>query len=564
VSRGTGPDAVVIGGGHNGLVAAAYLARAGLRVLVLERRASVGGTVGTVLVRRGVRAPAVFPTVGRLHPSVARDLRLADHGLRLVAPAVALVAPQPEGPAVVFERDAEATAVRLAAFSAADAAGFLAIDRRVRALARLVAVLNATAPPDLRDPDLEGVLAGLQLGRAFRSLGRTDGRALLRWLPMAIADALADDVPAEPVRAALAWAGLRYAAFGPRSAGSTAWLLAQVAGTGAGVVGETVYARGGPGALAEALAAAVRAFGGEIRTEADVVRVLEADGRAVGVVLASGEEIRAPIVVSALDPKRTLLDLLDPVVVGPELRWRVGNLRTAGSTAFVRLVLRRLPRIPSLARAGGADDGAERLLRGRILVGATSLAALETAFDASKYGRWSASPMIEATIPSLVDPSLVEGARAGTHVLHAVVQWAPQRLRDGDWRADWAALVEAVVAAFEAVAPGFGDLVGASQVVTPADIEAEYGLSGGHVLHVEPGLDAFFLWRPLLGWASHRLPVAGLYLGGPGAHPGGGVTGLPGRNAARAVLADLGRRGGRVGGGSLRLVGAGLPNRGRV
>ncbi|GIW19919.1 MAG: FAD-dependent oxidoreductase [Chloroflexota bacterium] len=538
MSRPDRVDAVVVGGGHNGLVAAGYLARAGLRVLVLERRPTVGGTVETVTVRRGVRAPAVFPTVGRLRPSIVRDLRLRDHGLRLVAPAASLVAPQPDGPAVVLERDPEATAVRLGAFSAADAAGFLALDRRVRALERVVAALNGTIPPDLREPGLDEALAGLRLGRAFRGLGRRDGRALLRWLPMAIADALVDDVPSEPLRAALAWGGLRYAAFGPRSAGSTAWLLTQVAGTGTGLVGETVYARGGPGAVTEALAAAIRAFGGEIRTEAEVVRVTEADGRVVGVVLASGEEIRAPVVVSALDPKRTLLDLLDPVVVGPELRWRAGNLRTAGSTAIVCLVLRRLPRFPSLEAAGDA----ERLLRGRILVGAPSLAALETAFDASKYGRVSASPVLEATIPSLVDPSLVEGARAGTHVLHAVVQWAPRTLRAGEWRTERGTLLEAVVARLEAVAPGIGDLVGATRVVTPADIEAEYGLTGGHVLHVEPGLDAFFLWRPLLGWARYRLPVAGLYLAGPGAHPGGGVTGLPGRNAARAILNDLGRR----------------------
>ncbi len=537
---GGGPDAIVVGGGHNGLVAAAYLARAGLRILVLERRPVVGGTVGTVVVRRGVRAPAVFATVGRLRASVARDLRLRDHGLRLVAPQTVLVGLQPEGPAVVFERDREVTAVRLAAFSAADAAGYAAIDGRVRRLARLLAALNATTPPDLRSPGLEDALAGLRLGRAFRDLGRADGRALLRWLPMAIADALVDDVPSEPVRAALVWGGLRFAAFGPRSAGSTAWLLTQVAGTSAGAVGETVYALGGPGALAEALASAVRAAGGEIRTEAEVVRVLEAGGRVAGVVVASGEEIRAPVVVSALDPKRTLLDLLDPVVVGPELRWRAGNLRTAGTTAVVRLVLRRLPNVPSLAVVDGEP---ERLLRGRLLVGATSLATLEAAFDAAKYGRVSEQPVLEVTIPSLADPPLVAGARAGTHVLHALVQWAPRVLQGTDWSAARGALLEAVVARLEEVAPGIGDLVGASQVVTPEDLETEYGLTGGHVLHVEPGLDAFFLWRPLLGWARYRLPVEGLYLAGPGAHPGGGVTGLPGRNAARAVLADLGRRG---------------------
>jgi phytoene dehydrogenase-like protein len=224
------------------------------------------------------------------------------------------------------------------------------------------------------------------------------------------------------------------------------------------------------------------------------------------------------------------------VTLGPSLRWRAGNIRTPGTAAKVNLVLDGLPEFP----AAGGDA---RLLRGRILVGTTSIDDVERAFDASKYGRISESPVLEATIPSLVDPSLVAGAPERTHVMSVLLQWLPPGLSSEEWAGRRDEIGDLAIRTLETVAPGIGARVTARQVLTPADLEAEYGLTGGHPLHAEPSLDSFFLWRPLLGWARHRMPVEGLYLAGSGAHPGGGVTGTPGRNAAREVLADRRRRG---------------------
>jgi phytoene dehydrogenase-like protein len=333
----------------------------------------------------------------------------------------------------------------------------------------------------------------------------------------------------------LAWRGVRYTAMGPWSAGTTQVLLADAAGNDGGAVGETVFARGGPSALAEALAAAAREAGAEIRTGARVVAVTTDDGAVTGVALASGEEITAPAVVSGLDPKQLLTTLVDPVTLGPALRWRAANIRTPGRLAKVNLVLDGLPDVPA-----AGDDA--RLLRGRIQVGPTSSDDVERAFDPSKYGQLPASPVLEATIPSLVDPSLVADAPDGTHVMSVIVQWIPP-MPDGSDAAEWRdAIGDLAIRALDTVAPGIASRVTTRRVLAPEDLEAEYGLSGGHPLHAEPALDSFFLWRPLLGWARYRMPVDGLYLAGSGAHPGGGVTGAPGRNAAREVLADRKKR----------------------
>jgi phytoene dehydrogenase-like protein len=528
-------DAIVIGAGHNALVAAAYLARSGLRTVILERRDRVGGAADTSSLGRGIRVPTLAHTVGRLRPSVQRDLGLSRHGLSLVAPEVRVFAPSPDGTAVTLWADADRTAAALRDTGPHDADAYVAFDRRVRELGRFLDELGRLAPPDIAAPGLEDALAALRLGRTFRGLGRDGTRTLLRVLPMAVADLVGETFEDDALRAAIAWRGVRYGAVGPWSAGTASVLLADGAGNDGGAAGETVFARGGPGSLSDALAAAARGFGAEIRTGAEVVRITTRDDLATGVVLADGEELASRAVVSAADPKRTLLDLVDPVALGPSLGWRAGNIRTPGVVAKVNLAVRRLPTFPA-----AKDD--PRLLRGRILV-APGIDAMERAFDASKYGRWSQAPVLEATIPSLVDPSLVEGARRGTQVVSVIAQYAPYSLRDGDWGAGREAFGDAVVAALESVAPGFGDLVTHRQVLAPPDLERDFGLTGGHPLHAEPGLDQWFLWRPLLGHARYRLGLRGLYLAGSGAHPGGGVTGGPGQNAAREVVADLaGRR----------------------
>ncbi len=527
-------DAIVVGAGHNGLTAAAYMARSGLRVLVLEARPIVGGAAVTEELG-GVRVPTLAHTVGRLKPAVVRELELAKHGLSLIAPEVRLFAPQPDGRAVTMYSDLARSVEAMRVFSENDAASLVEYDRRVRSLSRFLADIGDEAPPDIAGPGLGDALMGLRLGRAFRGLGKQDAQMILRVLAMAAADFVAESFETEPVRAAMAWRAVRYTATGPWSAGSTSWLLADAAGNDGGAAGETVFAKGGPSALSDALAAAARAAGAEIRTGAGVVGITTADGAVTGVVLASGDEISAPAVVSGLDPKQLLTKLIDPVVVGPGMRWRAGNIRTPGTVAKINLVVDGLPEFP----AAGGDP---KLLRGRILVGASSIDDVERAFDASKYGRLPERPVVEATIPSLIDPSLVAGAPEGTHVISAIMQWMPPKQDAAFWNLQRDAVGDLAVGTLESVAPGLGSRVRARQVLTPADLEAEYGLTGGHPLHAEPGLDSFFLWRPLLGWARYRMPVSGLYLAGSGAHPGGGVTGVPGRNAAREVVADRKRR----------------------
>lgn len=525
------PDAVVIGAGHNGLVTAAYLAKAGLQTLVLERREKAGGALTTEEISPGYRIPAVAHTVGRLWGKVVRDLDLRRHGLTLNVPEVRLFAPQPDRGSITLWSDVARTAQELNRWSPSDAAAYAPFDRKVRALASFLAHLHASTPPDLKKPSAADALVGLRLARAFRGLGKKGGRELLRVMPMAVADFVAESFQTEALRGAIAARGVQFAAMGPWSAGTTAVLLSDSAGNDGGASGQTVFARGGPGALAASLASAARSFGAEIRTGADVVGITSSKGRAAGVALASGEEIPSRIVVSGMDPKRTL-GLVDPAAAGPSLVWRAGNLRLSGVVAKVNLALSALP----VFAVDGGDD-VERL-KGRIVV-APSIDYLERAFDASKYGRVSEQPYMEATIPSLTDPDL---APEGAHVISVLMQYAPYHRRDGDWDTERDGLGDLVLKTLEGLAPGISDVVVARQVLTPLDLERDYGLTEGHPLHGEPSLDQFFAWRPLLGHARYRLALPGLYLCASGAHPGGGITGGPGVNAAREILSDAKRR----------------------
>ncbi len=528
-------DAIVVGGGHNGLVAAAYLGRAGLRTLLLEQRESVGGALGTSEIAPSARVPTLAHTVGRLTPAVARELELSKHGLRLVQPAALATSVGGDGAPITLWNDPARTAAGLGAVSAADAAAWGPFDAEVRALASTLWRLLLMTPPDTKEANPDVLAAGLKFGWRYRQLEPRHAREFTRMLPTAIADYLEDNLQTDALRALIATRGVRYTAMSPHHGGTSAVMLTDSAGNHGGAAGETVYARGGPGALAAAIAEAARTAGVEIRTGAQVVAFRDDHESMQGVALADGTELETRVVVSGLDPRTTLQVLTDPETLGPELGWEVDNLRDKGVTAKVNLALADLPHFEGL----DGDDGATRL-RGRLVL-APSLRYLDQAADAAKYGRISEAPWLEATIPSLVDPLLVDGAAASgvKHVMSVLVQSAPYALRDDDWESQREPLGDLVVETLERAAPGISKLVVAREVCTPVDIEAQFGVSGGHPLHLEPGLDQWFAWRPLLGYARHRMPVKGLYLAAAGAHPGGGVTGLPGRNAAAAVLADL-------------------------
>lgn len=530
----TSYDVIVVGGGHNGLVCAAYLARAGRSVLVLEKRDVAGGVLATPELMPGVAAPGPVGSVGRLDARIARDLWLDTLSVTLVSSPARLTSIAADGRALTLWADPTRTAADLGALIRNDGAAYARLDRDLRIMAKFAARLAAAPPPDvekLRASDLRNALG---LWRGYRSMGSRLAHDFLRVLPMPVGDVVADYIEDDQLRAAIAWRGVRYTSLAPSDAGSAQVLLSDMVGGDGGVAGEMSVCLGGPQVLARGLARAAQARGAEIRTNAEVARVLLANGRVMGVALASGEEIGARHVVSGLDPGRTLLNLLDPVDLGPTLGWEAANLRQHGGTSAVLFALRDLPAFGGMS----AGQAAERLT-GRILFG-DSINVLDRAGDAIKAGRLPETLVLEAVIPTLLDASLLPSggpANGVSHLMSVLVHGTPYRLRDGDWDTGREALGDRVVAQLEAHAPGFAGNVVARRVMTPLDLERDYGLTRGHPLHAEPALDQWFAWRPLLGAARYRLPVAeGLFLCGSGAHPGGGVTGMPGYLCAREVL----------------------------
>jgi phytoene dehydrogenase-like protein len=523
-------DVIVVGAGHNGLVAAAILAGAGAKTLVLEARDVVGGRCVTEEIAPGFRCPAVLHTAGPLLGRVASDLELDRHGLKWLAPAVRVFAPSPSGPAVRIHDDPARTAACLRAVSAKDAAQYPHFAESFRRIGAAIAPVMTAEPPSVETPragDLWRLLASM---RRVRALGKRDAYRVLRWGPMAVADVVAEWFESDLLRATVAARGI-YASFaGPWSAGTGAALLLQAALDGQATA-PAAFPRGGMGALTAAMADAARAWGAEIRTGARVKHVRVKDGAVRGVVLANGEEISAHAVASGADPRTTLLGLVDASELGPGVADRVRGYRCTGSAAKVNLALSRLPRFAALA-AEGNDTAA---LTGRIHIG-PGIDDLERAFDAAKYGAVSERPTLDVTIPSLLDDSL---APSGAHVMSIHAQFAPYALRTGSWATGREELVRRVVQTLAEYAPDIEQTIVAHTALTPVDLEATYGLAGGHLLHGEPSLDQLYVLRPLLGWAGYRTPIAGLYLCGSGTHPGGVASGASGANAGRAILTDL-------------------------
>ena len=537
---------IIVGAGHNGLVTAAYLAKAGLKPLVLERREMVGGACITEEIHPGFRCSTLARGTGPLLPRIIKDLQLESYGLEALKPAVRVFAPNANGHSVCIYKDAKRTADGLTKVSTKDAKAYPDFITSFARIGRALAPLLTMTPPSIDAPSKRELWNLAGLGLKVRGLGRKDEYRLLRYGPMAVADLAAEWFETEPLRAVVAARGIFGAFAGPWSAGTSVGLLLQAA-TDGHAIAPASFVKGGMGALAQALAKAATEAGAEIRTHAEVAEVQIKNGKAIGVVLSSGKEIPAQAVISNADPKTTFLKLVDPAALDPSFLQKMQNYRAHGTVAKVNLALSVLPKFSSLTGKVASEK-----LSGRIHIG-PDIDYLERAFDAAKYGDFSPRPYLDITIPSLNDSSL---APKGAHVMSIHAQFAPSRL-DGYARASLAAsstpeacvpniwdsrreeLGDVIVTTLADYAPNLNELIVARQVLTPLDLERTFGLAGGHIHHGEMSLDQLFTFRPLIGWAQYRTPIKGLYLCGSGTHPGGGVTGAPGFNASREIIKDM-------------------------
>jgi phytoene dehydrogenase-like protein len=521
-------DIIIVGGGHNGLVSAFYLAKAGYKPLVIERRAQPGGAAITEEFHPGFKCSTLAHVAGPIRPDIVRDMQLEKHGLKLITPDVGVLALSPDGRALALYNDTGKSAQEIAKFSQKDAAKYSDFQQSLGRMGKVIGDALTLAPPNIDDPSRGDLWGMLQTGRAIRKLGKKDMFRLLRWGPMAVADLVAEYFETELLRATIAARGIFGTFLGPWSAGSSLVLLIRAAGDNH-PAGSSHFAVGGIGAVTRAMADAAKQAGAEIRSGADVAEILVKDGTALGVVLSTGEEIKAKAVVSNADPKRTLLKLVDPTHLAPDFVQKLQNYRMPGTVAKLNLALSALPTFTAL---NGSANGA---LSGRIHIG-PEIDYLERAFDESKYGDFSRHPYLEVAIPSLTDSSL---APPGKHVMSVYMQYAPFKLKGTDWESQRAALGDTVVKTLAQYAPNLPELISHLQIITPQDLENVYGLTNGHIFHGELSLDQFFTMRPLLDWARYKTPIANLYLCGSGTHPGAGLTGGSGANAAREILKHL-------------------------
>ena len=523
-------DVVIIGAGHNGLVAAYYLAKAGFRPLMLERHPQVGGCAITGEFHPGFRCSTLAHATGPVRPDVVADMNLASHGLKTYVPDVRVLSLAPDGRHLALHSDTGRTQQELAKYSMKEAANYAEFQQALAHIAAVLDYLMCITPPDIDEPMSGNLMDLLRTGQKIRGLDEKDFYRLLRWMPMAVADLVAEWFSTELVRATIAAQGIFGTFLGPWSAGSGATFLLRTAADG-NPAGAATYVTGGTGTLTTAMAIAAQSAGVEIRAGMEVEQVGVKDGVATGVVLRNGQEINAGSVISDADPKRTLLGLVDPQWLEPSFLQRLQNYRMQGTVAKVNLALSGLPALKG-------TDGNIALLGGRIQV-SPEIDYLERAFDASKYGEFSQHPYLEATIPTLHDSSL---APAGKHVMSIYMQYAPYGLRNGDWDTRRDALGDVVVNTLAEYSPDLPGMIEGREIITPKDLERTYGLTGGHIFHGELALDQLFTMRPLLDWARYRTPIKGLYLCGSGTHPGIGLTGGSGANAAHEIVKELQRK----------------------
>jgi phytoene dehydrogenase-like protein len=521
-------DAIIVGGGHNGLVTAAYLAKAGLRVLVLEARELVGGCAVTEEIWPGYRVSTASYLSSLMQGKIVRELELERFGYVVDPKDPAFFSPFPDGRHLFMWQDRARTIAEIAKFSKRDAETYPKYEEHLERLATVAESLLLTTPPDFPPRGAGDFIEYLKLAGRLRGLSRNEVVGLVKVFTQSAADFLNEWFESEEIKVTLATDGVIGANGGPRSPGTAYILLHHCMGGAGGVRGLWGFVRGGMGAISEAIAASARSKGALIRTNATVEKILVRHGHARGVVLHDGEEIEAPIIASNLDPRRTFLQLLDSSDLPEEFLAGIRRFRTEGTSLKMNLALSGLPDFKAFPGTPGPQHKATMHL-------CPSIEYVERAWDDAKYGRPSRSPLIEMTIPTMYDPSL---APKGRHIMGIFLQYAPYTLKDTDWDSEREPYTDRVLDVIEEYCPNIRQIVIDHQTLTPLDLERRFGLTGGNIFHGEMSLDQMFVLRPLAGWAKYRTPVRGLYLCGSGAHPGGGVMGAPGHNAAREILRD--------------------------
>jgi phytoene dehydrogenase-like protein len=519
-------DVVIIGGGHNGLVTAAYLAKAGKKVLVLERRHVLGGAAVTEEVFPGFRFSVCSYVVSLLRPEIIRDLDLPRHGLEIL-PLDGTFTPL-EGNHLWRMNDHARTRREIYRWSPTDAEAYDEYAKAMVDMARFVKPILSMVPPDPLSFDVPGFLRLASLGRRFQKLSRTDQHNLIQLMTMSAADMLDQWFETDPLKATMSASGIIGTFLGVRSPGTAYVLLHHYMGEIDGAFRSWGFSRGGTGGISLAIAGAAREAGAELRTETGVARIKTKGGRATGVVLENGDEHDADVVVSSVDPNRTFLKLLEPGVLDHAFLDEVRRYKLRGSSGKVNLALDGLPDFTCLPGPGPH-------LRGAISI-SPSVDYMERAYDDAKYGDFSRRPYIDMVIPSLTDPSV---APPGKHILSCFVQYAPYKLREGTWDEKREAFGDTVIDTIAQYAPNIRKLILHRQVLTPLDLEREWGLTEGNIFQGELSLEQLFFLRPVPGWARYRTPLRGLYMCGSCTHPGGGIMGANGRLAALEILKDV-------------------------